>query len=350
MRILVLYTELAGYILSSFKSLLDSNTDAEMLIVHYPINAEAPFEFKSLNNAKLTTYYADKTTVINEEINRFRPEVILCSGWGNPFYLKIVEQYSKSAKTVLCFDNKWNGSLKQRLLAATSSFNFLKTFKYCWVAGNPQAEYAKKLGFKPKNIFTGLYTADTNLFQFIGEEKLKNKGIYPKKIICAARYIPQKDLPTLWNAFINVNEKLDNQWQLDCFGNGVLFENRIENVKIKHHCFVQPSKMSPYLLEAGLFVLPSLSEPWGVVVQEMALSALPMILSNKIGAGSEFLDAKNGLLFEAGNQEDLEKQLSILMNKTDEQLWKMAQNSWENGLKHKKEDWVKTMLQIYNNN
>lgn len=350
MRILVLYTELAAYILSSFKSFLDSNTGADMLIVHYPINAEAPFEFKSLNNANLTTYQADKTTVINDEINRFKPEIILCSGWGNTFYLKVVKQYHGSAKTVLCFDNRWNGSLKQRLLASTSKFNFLKTFKYCWVAGNPQADYAKKLGFKSENIFTGLYTADNDLFQFIGKEKLKLKGVYPKKIICVARYIPQKDLPTLWKAFINVNTKFDNRWHLDCFGNGILFENRIENVNIKHYGFVQPSDMSSYLLESGFFVLPSLSEPWGVVVQEMALSALPMILSNNIGAATEFLDATNGLSFEAGNQEDLEKQLSILMGKTDEQLWEMAQNSWENGLKHEKEDWVKTMLEIYNNN
>lgn len=347
MRVLILYTELAGYVLGNIKSYIKKHPDAKLLLVHYPVNPEAPFDFNDLTGADFIIYNQDKAVDISNAIDAFNPNVVLCSGWSNKHYLEWVKKLDKGVKKVICFDNQWKGSPKQLLLSIIAPFTFLRMFKYAWVPGSPQKKYARKLGFKEKNIHTGLYPADTELFIGIGKRKLEKRTTYPRNIISVARYIAQKDLPTLWKAFIAANEKTGSQWRLDCFGYGDLFDQRMLHPSIEHHGFKQPAELEPYVLSAGAYVLPSVYEPWGVAVHEMALCALPLILSDKVGASTMFLDDSNGFAFNAGDVNGLEKVLVNFMRLDDDSLWKMAEASFHQGLKLRSKDWAETLLKIY---
>ncbi|MCC6817673.1 MAG: glycosyltransferase [Bacteroidia bacterium] len=346
MRVLILYTELAGYVLGNISRFINLHPDAKLLLVHYPVNPEAPFDLSCLPATKLLVYGIDSNVEISSSISEFNPNIVLCSGWSNKQYLNWVSTLDKSVKKVICFDNQWKGSFKQWLLTFIAPFTFIKMFSFAWVPGAPQKKYAMKLGFKSTNIYTGLYPADTEMFIPVGKKKLSEKGIYPRKIISVARYIPQKDLNTLWNAFIKANEKTGGYWHLDCFGFGELFEQKVNHPTISHHGFKQPSELESYVLQAGVYVLPSIYEPWGVAVHEMALCALPLILSDKVGAGTLFLNSSNGFSFQAGNEFALESVLIQLMQLSDDELWNLAENSYGMGLKLKSEDWAKTLVTI----
>jgi glycosyltransferase involved in cell wall biosynthesis len=51
-----------------------------------------------------------------------------------------------------------------------------------------------------------------------------------------------------------------------------------------------------------VFALLSRHEPWGVVVNEAAASALPLVLSDTVGAAHDLLrDGENGFLVAAGD-------------------------------------------------
>ncbi len=346
MRVLILYTELAGYVLGNINRFLNTHSGSRVMLIHYPVNPEAPFVFNIPEGSEFLVYKKENEENIRNRIKAFDPETVLCSGWSNAYYLDLIKHLPKGVKKVVCFDNHWKGSLKQYVLRILSPFYLLRLFRYAWVPGQPQKEYALKLGFKPSDVFTGLYPADTDLFSAIGQKKLKRSGPYPKIIISVARYIPQKDLPTLWRAFINANRKTGMQWQLKCFGLGEQFEQRIEDPYISHLGFKQPQEMESLILDAGIFVLPSIEEPWGVAVHEMALSALPLVLSNKVGAASMFLNKDNGFMFEAGNAEQLESVLEKMMLMSDDELRKMASASYCNGRQLLSDDWYGTLLKI----
>lgn len=349
MRVLILYTELAGYVLGNINRFLDEHSDSNVLLVHYPINSEAPFQFKAPVASEFIEYSINSEVIIQNRINLFNPEIILCSGWNNKFYLNIVKSFkSNQVKKVICFDNQWKGTLKQRILVLISRFYLLRIFQFAWVPGFPQKNYALKLSFNEKNIFTGLYPADTDLFMSIGNKKLLNQKQTPKVMLSIARYIPQKDLATLWKAFIAANEKTGNHWRLKCVGLGELYNERLQNPYIDHLGFKQPYEMESILLDSGVFVLSSIEEPWGVVVHEMALSAMPMVLSNKVGAGSMFLESSNGLLFDSGNVESLENALLKIMKMSESDLQSMSKSSFEIGHKLLSKDWYGTLLKIYN--
>ena len=348
MRVLILYTELAGYVVGNINRFLCAKTDAEVLLIHYPVNPEAPFQIKTSDAVKSFEYQKDQETEITRLVLAFNPQLVLCSGWSNPFYLAILKKLPAGVKKVVCFDNRWKATLKQRLLVLLSRFFILNRFQYAWVPGSPQKTYALKLGFRPDRVFTGLYPADSDVFSAIGKKKLEQTGPYPKLMLSVARYIPQKDLPTLWKAFISANQKTGNQWKLNCIGLGDLYEERMQHPQIHHLGFKQPHEMEAYILAAGVFVLPSTDEPWGVAVHEMALSALPMILSDQVGAADMFLNSQNGFTFPAGDVNALENILINVMKMDDKQLRSMAAKSYELGKQLLSENWTNTIMHILN--
>lgn len=350
MRLLILYTELAGYVLGNINRFLRSNPSAGVLLIHYPVNPEAPFQLNFPEGSRAMIYDRNNEQELMMRIQEFNPDIVLCSGWGNSFYLNAVKRLDKNVKKVICFDNPWKGNFRQWVNVFLSRFFILRIFKYAWVPGAPQQAYARKLGFREFRIKTGLYPADSELFSNIGREKIGKKGPYPKVMLCVARYISQKNLPFLWKAFIKANERTGNQWKLNCIGFGELFDQRIQHPSIQHLGFKQPDEMGEFILNAGVFVLPSTEEPWGVVVHEMALSALPLLLSDRVGSASMFLKDDNGKKFDPERSEDLEKILFDFMNLTDNELRVMAERSYTYGMRLQSSDWSETILKISNGN
>jgi glycosyltransferase involved in cell wall biosynthesis len=349
LRVLILYTELAGYVLGNFKRFLDLNSEAQMLVVHYPVNPEAPFNFNSFDKAEFVEFNENSISTIAKKVIDFNPDIVLCSGWGNKHYIQWVKSLRPDTKRVICFDNQWKASLKQIILSTISKFTFLKMFSYAWVPGLPQRTYALKLGFKSENIFTGLYPADSELFKSVGMKKLSLQTEYPKVFLSVARYIPQKDLPTMWEAFIEANNDMGNLWTMKCIGFGEDYDKRIINPFIAHLGFKQPSEMENDVLNAGVYVLPSIYEPWGVAVHEMALSALPMVLSDKVGAATMFLNKSNGFSFSAGDKAQLKAVFKTIMALSDQQLWDMAGASHKSGLQLSSDNWANTLTTILEN-
>ena len=65
---------------------------------------------------------------------------------------------------------------------------------------------------------------------------------------------------------------------------------------------VAEDELARRYVEADIFALLSRHEPWGVVVNEAAASALPLVLSDRVGAARDLLrDGENGFLVPAGD-------------------------------------------------
>lgn len=74
------------------------------------------------------------------------------------------------------------------------------------------------------------------------------------------------------------------------------------------------------IASCSVYVLPSLCEPFGVVIIESTASGKPVIASNIPGPNEIITHGKDGFLFEAGNVFELKKYLELLLE--DEKLRK----------------------------
>lgn len=323
-RALILYRELAGYVMTSLRHLAEQYT-TEVDIVAYPINEEAPFAFDDspgLRILRRSDYPAERLLALIEERGY---SIIVCGGWIDTDYLKAVQQ-SKHIPCALAFDKQWLGSLKDLAVAVRNRLFFKTHFDYAFVPGEEQVRFARKMGFKPHQIVTGVYACDLPLFTEV--YKRRTFGTERRKIWYAGRYIPQKGLDTLWEAVLPLLEMPGSEWELHCIGTGSDFEKRSIHPKIIHHGFVQPADLRELIVDGEIFVLPSLFEPWGVVVHEFATAGYAMVLTDKVGARTAFLeDGRNGYVVPAGDASALRSGLLKLMSLDRTHLQAMGEHS-----------------------
>jgi glycosyltransferase involved in cell wall biosynthesis len=321
MKALFLYTELADYTMACLRALKNSDTGVEIMVIHYPVNPEAPFKLDSRGVGQFISITNLKTDLqLIQVVKQFDPGIIISSGWSNKRYLMVCRKYKNRIRTVLTMDNHWQGSIRQRVLSVIAKFYFSRIFDCCWVPGDPQVQYAKKLGFRSDKIFRGFYCCYQNNFP-------KKKVSIPKRMICVARYIPSKNYSTLWNAFIRWQDGQTDKWELWCAGTGSEFHNRRQHPAIRHLGFVSPEDWDAIVSETGVFILPSLFEPWGVVVQEFAAAGFPLILSETVGAATQFLNGSNGFTFDPKSEYELVECFNKISFLSVEELGKMAEVS-----------------------
>lgn len=347
-KVIILFSRLSDYMLNVFSHWVETS-DVELHIIRKTVDEkEAPFEFQN-EYPRIYLYNRDEFSYLEmfQKVKMIDPQLVICSGWSDADYLKIVSHYSGKVPTVISMDNQWKNTLKQKIFTFMSPFILKDKFSHIWVPGEPQAIYAKKLGFKDEQILNGFYVANSENFSM---DKINPKQTMQKKFVYVGRYVDVKGVKDLWKAFIEIQNKNPNEWELVCIGTGPLYEERMEHVKIKHMGFVQPQDMKNYMKEGGVFVLPSHFEPWGVVIHEFALAGFPMLVSDAVGAASSFVrHEKNGFLFKSNNIIDLKENMLKIINLSESELMSMGKISQKYSQHITKEMWVDTINKVLTN-
>lgn len=347
-RTLVLYTEVAPYVLACLDALVE-RTGTRIDLVRWPVNAEAPFVI----GAHPGITFHDRRSFTDEQLMAFAekltPDLVIASGWVDKGYLKVCRAMRRNGITTsMNLDTAWRGGPRQWLSVALAPFWLRRTYSHIWATGERQALYARKLGHDPRQVLTGLYAADTAPFiaAFNGTRRARAVR-YPHRFIHVARYIPSKGQQLLCDAFAELCEQgRAGDWELHLVGTGELFDQVRQSPagrhpRIVHRGFVQAADIPGVLAEAGASVLPSLYEPWGVVVQEHACMGLPLLLSDAVGASERFLVVPaNGHLHRAGDKADLQRGLLRIIEASDADLLRMGDRSAQLGASWTPDDWA----------
>jgi glycosyltransferase involved in cell wall biosynthesis len=309
MKILILYTELAGYTVACLEELLRSYP-VELRLVRWPVNQEAPFDFAFdpgvtvLDRQHLTQHE------LNEEVRRYAPDGIFCSGWLDRGYLKALAHKPAGCPVICGLDNQWNGHWRQQVARWLSPWLVRRYFDYIWGAGPRQATFARQLGYDEAHIRQGYYSADVPRFSQVQAQPGQDQ---PPTLLYVGRIMAHKGIPDLLAAFLSLAEQTD--WHLQLIGKPDGSVGWPAHPRITQWDFVQPAELPASMARASAFVLPSREEPWGVALHEAAAVGLPLIASDACGAGDAFVEAgKNGQLFAAGDASSLTQALTQLFD------------------------------------
>jgi glycosyltransferase involved in cell wall biosynthesis len=346
-NIVVVFREPAPYMLACLKSLAQQS-GREITIFCLPVNPEAPFVFENLHGLKLIDRSKYTAEELYNSIVELKPDLLFIADWSNLGFLRLAWKMRVNTVLVTGFDNHWTGAWKQRLRVFVASFFFPRLFRKVFIPGKPQRKLAAKLGFSGNQVVEGLYSADTALFNTYADSFESGKAQhFPHRFLCVARYIPAKGLDILWQAFAEAKAEFPNNWELWCAGTGALWDQRVAHPDIRHLGFIQPEQMGPIIAETGVFVLPSVFEPWGVVVHEYAAAGFPLLLSEAVGAASAFLNPdENGFSFPPADKEGLKAALLRIMKSSDEELYKMAKASRRLAAANSPEIWAVRLLDM----
>jgi glycosyltransferase involved in cell wall biosynthesis len=84
--------------------------------------------------------------------------------------------------------------------------------------------------------------------------------------------------------------------------------------RIQYEGFQAPESLPAYFAQADVFVLPSRHDGWGVVVNQALATGLPIITSDAVGAGLDYVGTGiNGVRVEAGSVDALYEAMRTLV-------------------------------------
>ncbi len=148
------------------------------------------------------------------------------------------------------------------------------------------------------------------------------------------RLAPEKNLDTLieaWCAF----RRAGGTWPLVLVGDGPMAEPLQVQVSSSayaadvHFPGLRGSRELPrFYAFAGCFVLPSIREPWGLVVNEAMAAGLPVLVSSQCGCAEDLVDeGENGFTFDPASASDLTRRLGQMAELSSEARKSMGQTS-----------------------
>jgi glycosyltransferase involved in cell wall biosynthesis len=246
-----------------------------------------------------------------------RIDVVVTNGWAVPEARAALAWAGQSSKrrAVVMSETKadesprvfWKEWVKRRILRSASAG---------LVGGELQAQYLASLGVPRERIFLGYNAVDNDYFEHGSDAARAEVGPLDGRpyFFAVARFIARKNFDGLLRAYAAYRRAVGGDaWDLVISGSGE------EEVALKRLCtelglddcvhwvgFLQYPELPRWYAHAGAFIHPAKGEPWGLVVNEAAACALPLLVAAPVGSRYELVeDGVNGLVFDPFSDADI---------------------------------------------
>lgn len=333
MNILFLYSEVLGYTQATITELVGAGY--RVFVVHDDISRVSQYKIRRQKGVKFYPRSKMNFVSIQDLILKTQPELIVVSGWMDYTYLRVARLSIKKKYNVVCaMDTQWTGSMKQMFACAIGRSGLLNIFfSHAWICyGQSHYEFARRIGFKENKIIKDFYSADTSIFNKSYEVKMeqkKNGGHFPKVFLFLGRIEKIKGFDLLLKAW-EIASKTNDNWKLKIIGSGSLETSIPKLDNVIHINFIQPDALLNEMVNAGVLIMPSLKEPWGVVVHECVSAGMPLIVTDQVGAANCFLlDGYNGCKIRSNDLDNFVDVMIKIMGYTDDMLYKMSERSYQ---------------------
>ena len=285
----------------------------------------------------------------------FAPDCVFVPGWGRRYCLAALAwSRAHGVRVALMSESTqhdlrrcaWKEWLKRRFLALCSA---------ALVGGSRHREYLTTLGMAPGRTCLGYDVVDNDYFRANAKlarnraAELRNQSRLPERyFLVSARFVPKKNLLRLLDAFALYRSEFESlsrgcrprsntkPWALVMLGDGpqesdirrIITEQGLEDLVFLEG-FRQYPDLPQYYGLASALVLPSTSEPWGLVVNEAMACGLPVLVSQRCGCVPELVrEGYNGFTFDPTDVGQLAS-LMVQVSTAGSALVRMSEASWE---------------------
>lgn len=254
-------------------------------------------------------------------LHKIKYKKLLYSGWLIPEYNLLSFFFPKNKNCVInessiieCSLKGWKGLIKKCIINRMS---------VALPSGELQKEIFDKIDFTGEVHLThgvGIF----NKQEYTINRSSSNNNAY--KYLYVGRLVEVKNLMFLIDSF-NKNGK-----SLTVVGDGELKEalKKMANSNIRFMGFVDNVKLKDVYLEHDIFILPSSSEVWGLVLEEAIYYGLPVLVSNRVGSYVDLVKIpQTGKVFDFDNQSSLNDAICELEDNYSSYKKEVAQYDFE---------------------
>lgn len=307
-----------------------------------------PFDWITLfpDRTLETLTASDCARAMVQALDRDRPDVVGIVGYARPESMAAARWARRNGyPSVLMSESQaidrprtwWKESIKRRRL---------RLFDAALVGGPSHRDYLVELGMPVNRVVLG-YNAVDNAFYRNRVDDWRGyaegwQGLPASSFfLSVCRFVPEKNLIRLIEAFARYRDQvcLTRRWELVLCGDGPQAGLIEETVARSGHAeaihrpgFLQADALCRWYAQAAAFVLPSLSEPWGLVVNEAASAGLPLLVSERAGCAATLVpepEGATGAQFDPLDIEEMTLKLTWLALLSQDERQAMGQRALE---------------------
>lgn len=275
-----------------------------------------------------------------ESLTKIAPAVVIIAGYSH-LAMRAATKWARKngVRTILLSDSQFLDRPRNIIKERLKGWWICQNFDAALVAGASAAAYLNNLGFPRDRIWRGYDVVDNEYFAQTANlvrqssEQIRQQLKLPEDFfLYVGRFSPEKNLLRLLEAYsLYQQEKYQNNWSLVMVGDGpqkTELQDRAALLQLKNIVwtgFKQISELPTYYALASGLILPSISEPWGLVVNEAMACGLPILISDRCGCLLDLVfPGINGYVFNPEKISSIKASLDYLSTQTEEKLPKMA--------------------------
>lgn len=272
------------------------------------------------------------------------PDAVVVPSYSPPIMLAAA-RWAKRHGAVSIMMNETTGADHPRVWWKERIKRFMvrRYYDAAFVGGTATREYLLKLGMPRERIWEGYDVIDNDYFSREMKRALQHTERHRKRaelpesyLLYVGRFSPEKNLSRLLEAYQSYREREPDGWGLVLVGDGPQREALYEKAcvlglkDIVWPGFKHADELPVYYALASTFVLPSVSEPWGLVVNEAMACGLPVLVSNRCGSAWDLVsEGNNGYTFDPYDTEEIAELMLRLSRSSESERHAMREASRE---------------------
>ncbi|MFT6216275.1 MAG: glycosyltransferase involved in cell wall biosynthesis [Roseivirga sp.] len=332
----ILWSHYKGVVFSHFSREVNS-AGGELLVLQTALTASGQRDisevdtsihkysyFLLFDDSLENTSMRERYQAFKGHILSFKPDVVILPGyadraiWLLSLYLKMnsISFIQTCDSTIHDHRRIWHKEAVKSILLNTADLVF------CY--GEVQKEYLETLSIPADKIHFRVQATDNKKYIDFAETKTRARGASGEvlRLLYVGRLSPEKNLPFLIRCLAKVGLRV----KLSIVGAGpdqLDIENLIRDLGMSDSMKLLGSvpwdEVIEYYLSHDVFILPSISEPWGLVVNEAMLCKLPVLVSSNCGCSRDLVkEGVNGFTFNPFTEEDLVAKINLLIQNFDQ--------------------------------
>jgi glycosyltransferase involved in cell wall biosynthesis len=248
------------------------------------------------------------------------PQTILCGGYNHPASWEALWwARRRNVRFVLWAESNQRDNRSGRAAVEWLKRYFVSSCNAFVVPGKSSLAYLRTLGVGEQAIFTAPNAVDNTFFASQAEEVRRQPEVFRERfglprrfLLFAGRLVPEKGVFDLLQAYAKLGSDLRSEVGLVFAGDGVSRRALSEQAKLIDRgaiCFpgfAQREELAGFYALAEALVLPTRSDPWGLVVNEAMACGLPIIVADVAGCASDLVEDRwNGYVVPPANPDRL---------------------------------------------
>ncbi|MDJ0596560.1 MAG: glycosyltransferase family 4 protein [Pleurocapsa sp. MO_226.B13] len=294
-----------------------------------------------------------------EHLATIKPAVVVIAGY-NYLAMRKATKWAKQngVKTVLLSDSQYLDQPRNLIKEALKGWWIRNNFDAAFVAGASAAFYLEHLGFRRDRLWRCYDVVENQYFASHAEqvrqfpEPNRQKYNLPEHFfLYVGRFSAEKNLSRLLEAYHRYQQHHPNGWSLVMVGSGpqqTELKDTVTRLGIKNLVwtgFKQLSELPIYYGLASALILPSLSEPWGLVVNEAMACSLPILISDRCGCLLDLVfPGINGYVFNPLEVTSIEAGLNYFSSQPSAKLSQMSAASRQIIANYTPQTWAEALV------